>query len=117
MLSASTVENVIAVIPDETGSQRLVFLARGNDSALPIVLRQESFSRDVGWFTQSQIEISRAQMIMLRSSLGASGTACGMACTVGPGTRPKTVGGMHEYEEPAIFSLEKKRQASRVLAS
>lgn len=117
MVSASTVENVIAVIPDETGSQRLVFLARGNDNALPIVLRQESFSRDVGWFTQSQIEISRAQMVMLRSSLGAPGTACGMACAVRSGGSPRATVSTDDFDQPAIFSLEQKRQQRQVRAS
>lgn len=61
---------VVAVIPDPNQEQRLVFLARTGQHEKPIVLRQESYSPGVGWFTQSEIELSRQQMILLRSSLG-----------------------------------------------
>ena len=35
----------------------------------PIVLRRESFNRDVGWFEQSSLELTREEMIGLRNSL------------------------------------------------
>lgn len=68
-------ENVIAIVPDGTQSQRLVFIAKSGEHDLPIVLRQESYSEGVGWFAQSQIEMSRQQMIMLRSAMGGTGGA------------------------------------------
>ena len=63
-------EAVLAIIPDETQEHRMVFIAKSGAHAMPIVLRQESYSPGVGWFTQSQIEMTRQQMVMLRATLG-----------------------------------------------
>lgn len=65
-------ENVIAIVPDGTQSHRLVFLAKSGDHELPIVLRQETYSEDIGWFIQNQIEMTRPQMMMLRSAMGGT---------------------------------------------
>ncbi|XZE54036.1 hypothetical protein SH139x_005821 [Planctomycetaceae bacterium SH139] len=65
-------ECVIAVIPDASGTQRVVFASRSGHESLPIVLRQETYSRDVGWFAQSQIELTREQMVLLRSGMGGA---------------------------------------------
>jgi hypothetical protein len=115
MLSSVTGEQVIAVIPDETGQQRVVFVARAGERELPIVLRQQSFSAAVGWFTQSQIEMTRAQMVMLRSSLGAAG--CGQACTQPPVTAKRAMEEDSSHEPATILSLADVRDARRVKAS
>ena len=79
-------ENVIAIVPDGTQSQRLVFIAKSVESDLPIVLRQETYSEDVGWFTQNQIEMTRQQMMMLRSAMG--GTSGGSRPTARQNAKP-----------------------------
>lgn len=63
-------EFVIAVIQGESANQRMVFASRNTDCERPIVLRQETFSSDVGWFTQSSIAMTRKEMVQLRSVMG-----------------------------------------------
>lgn len=69
-MSKSQREIVLATIPGESDQQRLIFATRLGGAAKPIVLRRESFNRDVGWFEQSSLELTREEMIGLRNSLG-----------------------------------------------
>lgn len=62
-------EYIIAVIQGDESDQRMVFASR-SDADRPIVLRHESFSQDVGWFAQSEVEMTRQEMILLRSAMG-----------------------------------------------
>lgn len=68
MTHAAT-EYIIAVVQGDESDQRIVFASR-SDVDRPIVLRHESFSQDVGWFTQSEVEMTRQEMVLLRSVMG-----------------------------------------------
>ncbi len=68
MTHAAT-EHIIAVVQGDESDQRMVFASR-SDIDRPIVLRHESFSQDVGWFTQSEVEMTRQEMVLLRSVMG-----------------------------------------------
>ncbi|MEM7475982.1 MAG: hypothetical protein AAF483_13395 [Planctomycetota bacterium] len=63
-------EIVIAVIDCDAEGERMVFASRTESCEKPIVLRHESFSPDVGWFTQSSVEMTRREMVLLRSAMG-----------------------------------------------
>ena len=70
-------EVILAVIPGEGPENRLVFASRSNAHNKPIILRQETFSPDVGWFTQSSLEMTRQEMVLLRNAMGgARPSAC-----------------------------------------
>lgn len=70
MAESSPQDTILSVIPGETPETRMVFATRTGDHDRPIVLRQESFSEGVGWFVQSQIEMTRFEMSQLRTMLG-----------------------------------------------
>lgn len=63
-------EYVISVIQGDDKTQRMIFASRSSNSQRPIILRRESFSPDVGWFTQDTIAMTRQEMAMLRSAMG-----------------------------------------------
>ena len=63
-------EVVLAVVEGDSPGQRLVFATKTGASERPILLRQESYSPDVGWFTQSCIEMTRQEMVLLRNAMG-----------------------------------------------
>ena len=65
-------EIVLAVIPSSDSASRMVFATRCGNASKPIILRQESFSPNVGWFTQNTIEMTRQEMVLLRSAMGGS---------------------------------------------
>ena len=68
-------ETVLSVIPGSSDEERLVLaMGSGCDGHSGIVLRQESWSRDVGWFEQSRIAIEPNQLASIKSVLG---TSCG----------------------------------------
>lgn len=63
-------ETILNVIPDHEGSHRLVVaVEQESDRSSRLVLRQESFSDDVGWFVQSRVLIEPEQVAGLRMSL------------------------------------------------
>jgi hypothetical protein len=63
-------ETILAVIPGERPQDRLVLAMVGADADKPLVLRTESFSPDVGWFVQSSVSMSRAELAGLKNVLG-----------------------------------------------
>ncbi len=62
---SETVISSVTCTPD----RRVVIVLRPAEK-LSIVLRTESFSPDVGWFTQQSISLSRAELQCLRNLLG-----------------------------------------------
>jgi hypothetical protein len=70
MIAQTKPETVLAVIPSEKSNQRLVLAMVNNDLEKPLILRTESFSPDVGWFTQSSVSMSRVELAGLKNVLG-----------------------------------------------
>lgn len=62
------IETVVSTV--SSSWDRRVVIALRPKEALPIVLRTESFSSDVGWFTQQTIQLSRSELQALRNLLG-----------------------------------------------
>ena len=63
-------ERILDVFPSSSDDQRLVIAMRDCELVGPqYVLRQESFSSDVGWFVQSRIAIEPEQMSGLKAAL------------------------------------------------
>lgn len=70
-------ETVLATIDGSEPHERLVFAAVSDSPDKPIVLRRETYSPAVGWFIQSRIEMSRQEMVLLRSAMGGQAhSAC-----------------------------------------
>ncbi len=66
-------ETILNVFPSHDESQRLVIAVEqetGRSSRL--VLRQESYSPDVGWFVQSRVAVEPEQVAGLKMSLTGS---------------------------------------------
>jgi len=63
-------EVVLAVLSEPGEHQRVVLVHRQAFGDQRIVLRNESFSEDVGWFEQSSVEISPTQLGQLKQALG-----------------------------------------------
>ncbi|MFN7844943.1 MAG: hypothetical protein ACK5YR_22390 [Pirellula sp.] len=63
-------EQIVAVVPGKDSTERLVLVLEANEKDRPIVLRSETFSPDVGWFTQSSLRLSRMELNGLRNVLG-----------------------------------------------
>lgn len=68
-------ERILDIFPAADENHRLVIaVADSSDCAGRFVLRQETFSSDVGWFVQSRVSIEPAQMAGLKAAL-----TCGRA--------------------------------------
>ena len=65
-VSTETIISTVSCSAD----RRVVIALGASDASLPIVLRTESFSSDVGWFTQQSIQLSRSELQCLRNLLG-----------------------------------------------
>jgi hypothetical protein len=65
------VETVITTLPSATETERLLLvLVQSTDAGSRIELRQQSFSKSIGWFTQSTVHMEPGQVAALRSALG-----------------------------------------------
>jgi len=63
-------ETILNVFPSNNDLQRLVVAVEQEEgSSSRLVLRQESFSEDVGWFVQSRIAVEPEQIPGLKMSL------------------------------------------------
>jgi hypothetical protein len=63
-------ETILNVFPSNDQDQRLVIALETDEGASGrLVLRQESFSEDVGWFVQSRIAVEAEQIAGLKMSL------------------------------------------------
>ncbi len=70
-------EYVLATIPGDSPRSRIVFASRSQPGKKPILLKQESYSDAVGWFVQNSIELTREEMVALRSAMGGQApSAC-----------------------------------------
>jgi hypothetical protein len=66
-------ETVLSTIPAATETERLlVVLVQTADHASRMELRQQSFSKGIGWFTQSTVHLEPGQVAALRNSLGTT---------------------------------------------
>lgn len=64
-------ETVLNVFPSDDDRNRLVVAVRQDEdrSASQLVLRQETFAEDVGWYEQSCVAIEPNQVAMLKMAL------------------------------------------------
>ena len=63
-------EKIVNVFPSDDSMQRLVVaIEQEGDAESRLVLRQESFSEDVGWFVQSRVAIEPEQVAGLKMCL------------------------------------------------
>ena len=67
-----TLEFELASIDGADANSRLVIVLQSNAGVGHFVLKRQTFGRDVGWYTQSEIEMTREEMVAMRSALGAS---------------------------------------------
>ena len=63
----------IATIPGDETMSRVVICLKTTDQKSVFALQQQSFSQNVGWFVQSEIELSRQQLAGVYSALGFVG--------------------------------------------
>ena len=66
-------ETILNIFPSNDEMHRLVIaVEQDDDSSSRLVLRQETFSDDVGWFVQSRIAVEPEQIPGLKMSLTGS---------------------------------------------
>ena len=64
-------ETVLTTLPSSTDTERLLLvLVQSADAGSRVELRQQSFSKSIGWFTQSTVHMEPGQVAALRSALG-----------------------------------------------
>jgi len=93
-------ETVISTV--SSSSDRRVVIALRPREPLPIVLRTESFSSDVGWFTQQTVQLSRSELQALRNVLGVH---VHKACEVALASLE-----CHDADQAQVISFELARQ-------
>jgi len=77
-MAATMRETVLSILDGHDEAHRVVVALRHFvTGSTQMVLRHESWSEDVGWFAQSTIEMSAAQVSGLRATLGVQ--AAGLA--------------------------------------
>ena len=98
-MSHST-ETVLSTLPASETERLLVVLVQGTDQTSRMELRQQSFSKGIGWFTQSTVHLEPGQVAALRNSLGTGSVSTSRArnrlprefSTIAPSTwEPKVV--------------------------
>jgi hypothetical protein len=68
-------ETIVNVLPGAEEERRLILAVEQIGTAgSALVLRQESYSEDVGWFVQSRIVVEPGQVAGLRTALTGGGT-------------------------------------------
>ena len=74
-------ETILNVFPTSDDQRRLVIAVEqvGDSVASRLVLRQETFAEDVGWFVQSSVAIEPEQVAGLKMALSAQSTAGGFS--------------------------------------
>jgi hypothetical protein len=65
-------ETLLTAIPSSDVERLLIVLVQGNDGKSRMELRQQSFSKSVGWFTQSTVHLEPGQVAALRNALGTT---------------------------------------------
>lgn len=66
-------ETVLSTIPAAAETERLQVVLVQTADGSRMELRQQSFSKGIGWFTQSTVHLEPGQVAALRNSLGATG--------------------------------------------
>jgi hypothetical protein len=66
-------ETVLTAIPASDVERLLVVLVHLPDKSSRMELRQQSFSKGIGWFTQSTVHLEPGQVAALRNALGTCG--------------------------------------------
>jgi hypothetical protein len=66
-------ETVLSSIPSSETERLVVVLLQSADFGCRMELRQQSFSKGIGWFTQSTVQLEPGQVAALRNALGTSG--------------------------------------------
>ena len=67
-------ETVLTSIPSSEVERLLVVLVNLSDGNSRMELRQQSFSKGIGWFTQSTVQLEPGQVAALRNALGGTAT-------------------------------------------
>jgi hypothetical protein len=79
-------ETILTTIPAAIETERLVVvLVRSVEHGSRMELRQQSFSKGIGWFTQSTVQLEPGQVAALRNSLGTTAGGSGVRA---PSLRP-----------------------------
>ena len=65
-------ETVLSSIPSSETERLLVVLIQQPSHGSRMELRQQSFSKGIGWFTQSTVHLEPSQVAALRNALGAT---------------------------------------------
>ena len=97
-------DQIVAIVPGKDSNERLVLVLEANEKDRPIVLRSESFSPDVGWFTQSSLRLSRMELTGLRNVLG-------IPQSKGCADSSKVISDSSNIEDPRIISIAAYRRA------
>jgi hypothetical protein len=66
------IETVLSSIPASDVERLLVVLVQSAEHGSRMELRQQSFSKGIGWFTQSTVRLEPGQVAVLRNALGAT---------------------------------------------
>lgn len=68
-------ETVLSTLSASETERLLVVLVQGADHGSRMELRQQSFSKGIGWYTQSTVNLEPGQVAALRNALGTSSTS------------------------------------------
>jgi hypothetical protein len=66
-------ETILTQIPASEVERLLVVLVQSPEHGSRMELRQQSFSKGIGWFTQSTVQLEPGQVAALRNALGSTG--------------------------------------------
>lgn len=84
-------ETILAELSGEADDQRLlvVHLARPGQSV--VELRQQTWAEKIGWFTQSSVQLSPAQLGALRLTLGSAPASATRRAPAAAAFRPRVL--------------------------
>jgi DNA-binding transcriptional regulator PaaX len=68
-------ETILTAIPASETERLVVVLMQSADQGSRMELRQQSFSKGIGWFTQSTVQLEPEQVAALRNALGSTAGA------------------------------------------
>jgi len=71
---SSPSETILSSIPSSETERLVVVLIHSPDQGSRMELRQQSFSKGIGWFTQSTVHLEPSQVAALRNALGTGNT-------------------------------------------
>jgi hypothetical protein len=104
-MTNSAREQVIAVMPGKIQTERICLVLDMSHSEKPIILRSESFSKDLGWFVQGVVKMTRSDLSALRNVLGVPvSQSCSKVTNLGNQ-------GPDDTTEPKILSFATARRA------